>query len=499
MKIIEPSAQLIDDINAKSQQIFLRPYQQAFIDNIRNEFQHGHKRVVGVAPCGAGKTIMTGWMIREALRRGKKSVFFVHRKELIEQTSKTFTALGIPHGIIAAGIKPQYNIPVQIASVQTLIRRFDFVPTTDFLICDECHHILANSYTQILEKYPDAYLLGVTATPMRTGGITLADVFQSMVQSLSVNKLIELGNLTRFSYFAQDCGADLRGVKVKFGEYDNQQLQNAMSGQKVIKNITENYLMFAGDKNAICYCVNVEHSQFVAQQFREAGIRAAHVDGETPKDERAYIVEQFRRGDIQVLCNAELFGEGFDVPNCHAVILARPTKSLTLYIQQSMRAMRPDPNNPNKVAVILDCVENYKRHGYPNTEHNWSLLPNEEKESGVAPTKICPECGNEVLLSVHFCPACNHEFQSEEIPATEDILSKQDVSFQPVDKKNSFTKPEEFMEIAKQTNRKIGWVAFRSLEYVTSYEDCLHIARFCGYKDGWAWHKWQELKNNIRA
>lgn len=108
--------------------ISLRPYQQDFIDAVRAQFMHGHKRVVGVAPCGAGKTIMTGWMIRTALQRGKRSVFFVHRKELIRQTSDTFTTLGIPHGIIQAGCPMQLNLPVQIAAVQTLVKRLGLAP-----------------------------------------------------------------------------------------------------------------------------------------------------------------------------------------------------------------------------------------------------------------------------------------------------------------------------------------------------------------------------------
>ena len=161
--------------------------------------------------------------------------------------------------------------------------------------------------------------------------------------------------------------------------------------------------------------------------------------------------------------------------------------------------MRPDPNDPNKVAVILDCVENYKEHGYPNAKHYWTLLPNEEKEQGDAPTKTCPKCDTEVPLGVHFCPCCGHEFTSEEVFAVEGVLKKQNVSFQTDDKKNTFTKPEEFLEIAKQTHRKIGWVAFRSLEYATSYNDCVHIAEVCGYNVGWAWHKWREIKHDRKA
>ena len=175
--------------------ISLRPYQQDFINAVRGEFLKGNKRVVGVAPCGAGKTIMTGWMIREALNRGKRSIFFVHRKELIAQTAKTFLDLGIPFGIISSGAKMLLDRPVQIASVQTLARRLvdnDGKPNQpvinalnpNFLICDECHHILANTYKKVLDAFPTSYLLGVTATPLRMGGITLSDSFDSLVDEV---------------------------------------------------------------------------------------------------------------------------------------------------------------------------------------------------------------------------------------------------------------------------------------------------------------------------
>ena len=486
--------------------IQLRPYQQKFIDDIRNEFRLNHKRVVGVAPCGAGKTIVTGWMIREAVNRGKRSIFFVHRHELIEQTAKTFCDLDIPFGVIESGFKSDFSLPVQIAAVQTLAKRIDKIPKPDFLICDECHHILANTYKKILDAFPDAFLLGVTATPQRMGGITLSDVFYSMVQSLSVNELIKLGNLTKFRYFAPDSGVDLNNVRSKFGEFVESDLERVMSNKKIIGNIVDTYKKIATEKSAICYCVNVNHSKYVADAFNQAGISAAHVDGDTHKIIRKELVSDFRNGKIKVLCNAELFGEGFDVPRCQAVILARPTKSLTLYIQQAMRSMRPDPDDTNKVAFIIDHVQNYLRHGLPNTVHHWSLLPNPDKISQVPPVKVCPNCKAVVPLGARFCPECNFKFDGFEVDLTEHDGHFAEI-FPAQDKKNSpqsdriqhaFSSPEDFLSFAKQRNYKIGWVAFKALEHANSYEDCLHIADVCGYNHGWAWHKWNE-KNNTRA
>lgn len=163
--------------------------------------------------------------------------------------------------------------------------------------------------------------------------------------------------------------------------------------------------------------------------------------------------------------------------------------------------MRPDPDDPNKVALIIDHVQNYLRHGLPDTNHLWSLFPNPDKLPQAAPVKTCPNCNAVVPLGARFCPECNFKFEGFEVDLTEhdghlvEILPAQD-------KKNSapynhiqraFSAPEDFLSFAKQRNYKIGWVAFKSLEHANSYEDCLHIADVCGYNHGWAWHKWNEI------
>ena len=474
-------------------EIALRPYQQKFIDDVHQEFNKNHKRIVGVAPCGAGKTIMTGSIIRDFTKSGKSSIFFVHRHELIRQTSEIFDRLGIEHGIISSGVKMQLDLPVQIASVQTLSRRLNSVPAPDLLVCDECHHILADSYKKILNAYPAASLLGVTATPQRMGGINLGDVFTSMVEGPNVDELIKLGNLTNFFYFAPGEDLDLHKVRIKFGEYVNSDLAKAVNKKKIIGNIVGTYKKLAAGKSAICYCVNVMHSKSVAKAFQDAGISAAHVDGETNAKTRDNLVENFRVGKIKILCNAELFSEGFDVPNMQAVILARPTQSLTLFIQQAMRPLRPDPKDPNKVALIIDHVQNYTRFGLPSTVRKWSLDPNPPKEPGEAPLKSCPKCGLVVPLAVEVCPCCNYEFITEEDKLARLVEHESRV----INLIHKPTKPEEFMEIAKERNYKVGWVAFKSLEHAQSYEDCVHIAEVCGYKKGWAYYQWQDISEKL--
>ena len=388
--------------------ISLRPYQQQLIDDIGHEFSEGRRRVCAVAPCGAGKTIMTAWMARGTALSGRRAIFMVHRQELIEQTSATFTAMGIRHGLIAAGAAKEYDLPVQIASVQTLIHRLHEVQPPDLLICDECHHIVANTYRRILEHFAAAYVLGVTATPERIGGQGLGEIFQSLVLGPTAAELITAGNLTPYDYYAPPSKFDPAAAHVRFGEYVKGDLINQMDDADVIGDIVANYKKLAAGKRAICYCINRAHSEHVAASFRAAGIPAAHVDGETHKAVRARTIEDFRLGKIQILCNAELLGEGFDVPAMEAVILARPTASLTLYIQQSMRPLRPDPTNPNKRAVIIDHVGNVFRHGMPDEDREWSLETRKKKPRTMA-IKICPACYTAVPSTARTCP-CGHVF-----------------------------------------------------------------------------------------
>ena len=451
---------------------------------------------------------MAGWMTLEALNKGYRTLFFVHRHELIDQTSETFSALGIDHGIIAAGSPKEYDKPVQIASVQTLTRRLSKVPAPDFMICDECHHILAKSYMKILTKWDKAYLLGLTATPLRMGGIRLGDVFTSMVRGPSVTDLINGGNLSHFRYVAPTENLDLSSVRVRYGEYDNHDLEAVMSGKDIVGNIVDNYVKYINNKSAIVYCVNVKHSAAVAEHFNERGVIAAHCDGGTPKDVRNQMVADFKAGNIKVLCNAELFGEGFDVPAMQAVILARPTMSLTLFVQQSMRALRIDPDDPNKVAVIIDHVNNYQRFGLPDSYRKWSLDPNEqdEDEDEEEAYKRCPVCGEVLAYNVRTCPACGFVFVS--IPRPKKIQQREgdlgEIYSSDENQSNQVesaadrvihkpTTIEEFVEIAKQRKYKIGWAAIQAIRYAQSYEDCLHIAECCCYHPGWADHIWREL------
>lgn len=442
--------------------ICLRPYQKQLIDDVGYEYSEGRRRVCAVAPCGAGKTIMTAWMARGTVLSGRRAIFMVHRQELIEQTSATFTAMGIRHGLIAAGAAKEYDLPVQIASVQTLIHRLSQVQAPDLLICDECHHIVANTYRKIVDQFSSSYVLGVTATPERIGGQGLGEIFQSLVLGPSAADLIAVGNLTPYDYYAPPTKFDPAAAHVRFGEYVKNDLLSQMDDADVIGDIVKNYKNLADGKRAICYCINRAHSEHVAASFRAAGIPAMHIDGETHKAVRARAIEDFRTGRLQILCNAELLGEGFDVPAMEAVILARPTASLTLYIQQSMRPLRPDPNNPEKRAVIIDHVGNVFRHGMPDEEREWSLETKKRKPRATA-IKVCPACYTAVPSTARMCP-CGHVFaaapEERKITETDGTLMKiEEIKRKKRQEVGSARSVADLTEIAIKRGYSLRWVS----------------------------------------
>lgn len=454
--------------------IELRPYQRAVVEKVRELEAAGRRRIVCVAPCGSGKTVIAGSLIRQAVTRGEKALFFVHRRELIQQVSDTCSRLGVDHALICADSPMDLSKPLQLASVQTLINRQ--IPPPDLLICDECHHILADSYLKILERFKGARLLGFTATPLRMGGQTLGDVFEDMVLAPDVAQLINLGALADFDMYAPPTLPVLKGLKVVAGEYCAKELERLMS--RFVVSAVEQYRLHANAQSAICYCAGVNHSKLVAHEFAKSGIPAAHCDGKTPKSERAQILEDLRAGRIKILCNAELFGEGLDVPEIGAVILARPTKSLTLYTQQAMRALRPKRSGGK--ATIIDLTGVSLVFGRPDVKRKWSLAPAPEKESGEAPAKQCPKCGAIVPAGARYCN-CGYEFEIE-------------VDIQPADKLEMAGRTIEYWAgVAKRKGYKLAWAMYRALETVRSYDELEHIADFMNYKRGWAWHQAQRL------
>ena len=335
----------------------LRPYQSALLDEVRQAYREGARRPCIVLPCGGGKSCITAEAAKCATDKGNRVLFLVHRRELVDQIRQTFYDWGVDLSLC------------RVEMVQTACRRINRMHVPRLIITDENHHCLASSYRKIYDAFPDAQCLGVTATPVRLNGGGLGDVNDRLVLGVSAKWLIENKHLAPYEYYAPAV-ADLSGVHTKRGEYVTSEVMDVLDHATIYGDVVGHYQKLAAGHKAVCYCASVSHSKEMAERFQAAGIPAAHIDGETDKYTRKRIIDKFRSGTIQILCNVDLISEGFDVPDCSCAILLRPTQSLTLFIQQSMRPMR---YQPGKTAIIIDHVGNYTRFGMPDDDREWTL------------------------------------------------------------------------------------------------------------------------------
>lgn len=381
----------------------LRSYQEQAIQNLRAAYAAGHRAPLLCLPTGGGKTCILASIAASAAARGRNVLILVHRRELIRQTSSKLQWVGLDHGTIAAGT-PSTQQAVQVASVQTLVRRLARMTwQPSLVIIDEAHHAAAGSWRQILDHWPDAYRLGVTATPCRLDGRGLSEAFDQLVLGPSVADLIDAGFLSAARIYAPPVVADLSGVRRRAGDYANDQAAAAMDRPTVTGDAISHYQRLAAGQQAIAFCCNVKHAVSVCDAFKTAGIAAALLLGDTP--DRDQVVAQYAAGVVRVLVTVDVVSEGFDVPAASCAILLRPTQSLGLYLQQVGRVLRPAPGKD--AALILDHVGNVTRHGFPDDHRDWRLAEGAVRRSGTAAPSVrtCPECFA-AFKPQPQCPVC---------------------------------------------------------------------------------------------
>jgi superfamily II DNA or RNA helicase len=382
----------------------LRNYQQQAISDLRSAFQSGAMAPLLAAPTGMGKTVILATIAAQAAARGRQVLILVHRRELIHQTASKLAWAGLDHGIIAAG-HPASNHPVQVASVQTLVRRLSRMAwQPSLVIIDEAHHAAAGSWRQILEHWPDAYRLGVTATPCRLDGRGLSEAFDHLVTGPSVADLVFWGFLSPARIYAPPIVADLSAVRRRAGDYANDQAAAAMDRPTVTGDAIAHYQRLAAGQQAIAFCCNVAHAVSVCDAFKTAGISAALLLGNTT--DRDQVVADYAGGAVRVLVTVDVVSEGFDVPAASCAILLRPTQSLGLYLQQVGRVLRPAPGKD--AALILDHVGNVPRHGFPDDPREWSLaegIVRGGRGTAAPSVRTCPECFA-AFKPAPICPVC---------------------------------------------------------------------------------------------
>ncbi len=460
-----------------------RPYQLRDIDRVHGAFASGAQSVCYVLPTGGGKTVVFVEIVRRCAEAGTSSCILVHRDSLLQQASTKLREVGIEHSVIAPG-RRHYGDLVTVASVQTLVRRLHR-HHFDFLIPDEGHHADAPTYHKIFGAYPDAHILGVTATPWRPNGRGLEKVYQSIVVGPGIEELIRDGYLVEPVAYGAAKPVNLDGLHSRAGDYDQHELAELMDTQSVTGDAVEHYTRLCAGAPAVVFCVSVKHAEDVAAQFAAAGYRATSVSGQDDIHVIRRRTAGLADGSVQVLTSCDLISEGFDAPAVTAAILLRPTKSLVVYLQQVGRALRPvyapgfnldTPESrkaairmgPKPHAIVLDHAGNSFRFGLADDAREWTLAgrPKRAGSGGgiTIPLRQCPKC-----FRTHrpgpICPECGHIYVVvAEAPDVRDGL---------------------LVKIDKDALRR---ARENEVKAAKTFDDLKRIERARGYRMGWARH-----------
>lgn len=381
----------------------LRPRQAKAIADVRNAYRAGHRSVLLCAATGFGKTHTAAEIIKSALARGNDVWFLAHLREILEDTARRLDAANIPHGYIMAGMPRNPFQPVQIVSVQTAARR-PVVRQPGLIIIDEAHLAVADTYKKVIEAAGNPPLLGLTGTPCRLDGRGLGELFDVIIPTCSTADLIDEGLLAPIRYYAPT-KPDLTGIRSQAGDYAVAQLAEAVDQPSIIGDAVIHYRKYAHGRRAVAFCVNIAHAEHTAAAFAAAGYRAVAISGKSTREQRNAALTGLRQGTIDVVCNCALWVAGVDCPEIGCIILLRPTKSLTMYLQSVGRGLRTAPGKAN--LVVLDHASCVFTHGFPSDPREWTLDA-KPKRSGNAPAvQECPSC-----YACHppapQCPACGH-------------------------------------------------------------------------------------------
>lgn len=387
----------------------LRPYQQRGVEQIREALRVKHRSVLYVAPTGSGKTRLFATIAKGAAARKNRVIVLVHRREIMEQTTRSLFGLGVVSGQIAPQ-RPRTTDYIQTAMVQTIVRRLAHVRRPDLLVCDEAHHCLSdNSWGRVRSYWSEVPMVGVTATPSRLDGRGLGETFDSMILGPTIRELVEQDYLS-YPVVYRPPEEVTEEYHVKRGDFDTREQQHVMSGRKIVGDVVSHYRKHLDGLPVIVSCVSIEHARLMAQVFGDAGYRSRVVWGNMPKDERESAIGGLGDGSVQVVTFCDLVNEGVDVPVLAGVIMLRRTMSLGLYLQIAGRALRPFPGKHR--AVILDHVGNYYLHGHVLEDREWSLDSGRRDPRREKPpqTTTCPRCYGVWPGAIRRCPACGYEF-----------------------------------------------------------------------------------------
>lgn len=472
-----------NSVDPATSTVGLRAYQNSAVESLRQAVRDGRRSPLLQAGTGAGKTIMACEVIKASQERGKSSLFLAHRRELVRQCSAKLDQFGVSHGLIMAG-EHILGRSTQVASIQTLTsrRKRQGLPDADLVVIDEAHRATARTYRELIDHYREqgAIVLGLTATPIRTDGTGLGDIFDAMVCCPSIQELTDDGFLVPARFWAPT-EPDLTGVKVSRGDYVEGELSAAMDQPQLVGDIVQHWLDLAHDRKTVVFASSVAHSVHLAESFREYGVNAEHIDGKTPKDERDEILRRLSAGDVQVITNCEVLCEGWDQPDVSCLVLARPTKSAVRYLQMVGRVLRSCEGKAD--AMVLDHAGCVHEHGFPAEFTDWALEPGKAKHPNETQRErvereakpiVCEECFA-TYVGKPACPECGYKpaAKGKEISHIDGRLG----------------------EVGRPKNKTTGFD-------VDAYGRTQFFRELCGYalkhkyRSGWAAHKYREKTGN---
>ena len=472
--------------------VVLRDYQLQLLTGLRTALKT-HRRVCAVLPTGAGKGQIIGAIAQGAAAKGRRVLVLAHRSGLIEQLSGTLRAWGLEPDLIAPG-HPFEGRQVAVGSVQTVARRLEQLQAPDLIIQDEAHHLVAgNLWGQVIGAWPNAHLIGTTATPERLDGkglgVEAGGFFEALVLGPSAAELVEQGWLARPQVYswpsAKREAPEGHAPKVpgpgSQGDFDLQAAARVFGDRAAIGDAISHYRRRLHPATAIVFCCTTAHAEQLAGAFRSAGFRAAAVSGTTPAALRRRLIAGLGTGEVEVLTSCMLISEGTDIPSVGGAILLRPTASLSLYLQMVGRALRPAPGKVG--AVILDHVGNAHRHGLPTEERTWTLAGRRRRQGVSIPIKDCPQCFCSCPSAAQHCPDCGHLFLAGERDEQRRGIQQLEGELALFPGRASH-RPKPSQSHQQRPRPQSPSAGCRSLEQLLKRE------QERGYKPGWAKHVW---------
>ncbi len=434
----------------------LRPYQQEAVDKTIEILKDSWKNVCIVAPTGSGKSLILAELVN---KMNLPTLILSHRKEILEQNEEKIRHLAphLPTGIYSASLNRKEIKFVTIAQIQSIAKRVDsnLLDPFKFVIVDECHLIPPDAETQyrkVLNKLKEAYVVGLTATPMRlNGGSIIGEnkIFELASYEIKIPELIKDGFLCPLVGKSSVVQADLTGVQKRGGDYVLEQARQKIDIDSMTISAIQECLKYASNRKSwIVFCSGVEHAAKVSTAFNNFGITNKLIVGDTLPLLREQYIKEFKENKIRMLVNAEVLTTGFDAPQVDCIVLLRATASTSLYQQILGRGMRPHPSKEN--CLVLDFCGNLERHG-PIDLINYKDFEEIKKGDGEPPGKICPQCRTLVHASVRECGECGYEFPKSVLiheSKASDLspLSANDIFFNPV---MEFTVLEMIPELSK--------------------------------------------------